>query len=233
MLLIQKNIQMKKTSGYILIIAVLISVLAGCSTSSLLTKGLNASVSNDINKIPDLPEYIVLNTDSLKKQDEPVTVKRIKALFIPAIIFWDWSYVYQCDISNRYFENIFKEIISHKTEEAQLESLLKGKQIEITLLKTPATSLYKTAGSMLILLYSYSYTVEERMYTNGQALEVRYRILNDGKELKTDSYTHFFNQSLPNNKMSMSNFAGDYMNSLSDEYVFACNEFIDKLIENL
>jgi hypothetical protein len=75
--------------------------------------------------------------------------------------------------------------------------------------------------------------VEERMYTNSQALEVRYRILNDGKELKTDSYTHFFNQSLPNNKMSMSNFAGDYMNSLSDEYVFACNEFIDKLIENL
>ena len=105
-------------------------LLTACLTQKKLSEIVQSKVENEVMSNHRIEsDFIVLNSDSLNKQENCVEVKKGKSYFIPAIIFWAWSQKLNCEISGQYFSSIFASILTEKSKEFNLSKHLGGQKI--------------------------------------------------------------------------------------------------------
>lgn len=178
-------------------------------------------------------DFIVLNSDSLNKQENCVEVKKGKSYFIPAIIFWAWSQKLNCEISGQYFSSIFASILTEKSKEFNLSKHLGDRKLEISLIEVPSGFEYSNNGYFAYALVFYSYGFGELIQPVHQKFIFRYRITEKGTELKSDRFEFIFANQLVNSKFSTVKFINNYLDQLSSDFEMKSNEFIDRIIEDL
>lgn len=228
---------MNVSNGYfksLIVILIPIFLFTGCLSKKNLSELVQSKVETEIisnHKFEN--KLIVLNTDSLKKSDNYVVVKNGKSYFIPAILVWAWNKKFNCEISSEYFSSLFASILTEKAKEFNLEKHLGNKKMEISLIQVPSKFIYSNNGYFVYGLVFYSYGFGETLQPNNQQFILKYRITENGEELKTDRYIFKFENQISNSKFSTNKFIEKYIDQLSADFDIICNEFIDKLIEDL
>jgi len=209
-------------------------LFTGCLTQKKLTELVQSKVENEVvsnHKVEN--EFIVLNTDSLNKPEKSVIVKKGKSYFIPAILVWAWSQKLNCEISGQYFSSVFAGILTEKSKEFNLDKHLGNKKLEISLVQVPSGFIYSNNGYFVYALVFYSYGFGELIQQDHQKFVFRYRITENGTELKSDRFEFVFANQLQNTKFSTTKFVEKYIDQLSSDFEIKSNEFIDRIIEDL
>lgn len=160
----------------------------GCSTTKTLSRDLSKYVKPGMETPAQLPDFITLKLDFPQSSDSLVTVKRIKASVIPLILFSSWTWQYQCNINEHFFENILVATLERKSVEYQLGNLLQDKHLELSLEQIPNEFVYNNSGMYMYLLYVYSYIVDQHFYMKNQAFRIKYRLMKGDVEIKQNTY---------------------------------------------
>lgn len=219
---------------YVTLIASVLVIFSfgGCSTTKTLSRDLSKYVKPGMETPAQLPDFITLKLDFPQSSDSLVTVKRIKASVIPLILFSSWTWQYQCNINERFFENILVATLERKSVEYQLGNLLQDKHLELSLEQIPNEFVYNNSGMYMYLLYVYSYIVDQHFYMKNQAFRIKYRLMKGDVEIKQNTYNYLFQNVMPNTKFSFRDFENTYMTQLESDYAICCNKFVDDMVED-
>ena len=224
----------KRYLKFVIFILVSAFLFSSCLSQKKMTELVQSKVEKEIVSNHHLEnEFIVLNTDSLKKSDNYVVVKNGKSYFIPAILVWAWNKKIDCEISGQYFSSLFAALLIDKVKEFNLEKHLGNKKMEISLIQVPSNFVYSNSGYFIYALVFYSYGFGETIQPNNQQFVFKYRITENGEELKTDRFVFKFENQIQNTRFSTNKFVEKYIDQLSADFEIKSNEFIEKIIEDL
>lgn len=174
----------------LLLILILILLLTSC----LGTKKYNGFVcrkikSNSYQQSKKLNDFVQIRTDSLVMPDTLSTCKKLKSLFIPAILYWQWENTIKCDLNPSTPTSILHSFIESYADSVKLKEKLNGQTLELSILKIPSSFIWTYKGHCIIFLVAYTIGELEAIYPLGQYLKVNYRLLKGGQETKTGTLT--------------------------------------------
>ncbi len=93
---------------------------------------------------------------------KPVTTEnsftRLKHLFIPAIFYWQWNTVIQCQLRTDFSIQFFKKEINKYADSLNLSDKLGKKKLIINIEQFPNAFVYTRKGRFIFVLVAYSYS---------------------------------------------------------------------------
>ncbi len=221
---------------FLKLVFILISILLfqSCLSNKKIAELVEAKVGNEIRTPKTVnTDILLLNTDSLKKSDAVVVVKKGKSFVIPAIFFWMWNKDTNCEINTMYFSNLFAGILIEKANEFKLEKHLGNKKIEISLVKVPARFTYANSGTIIYGLVFYTYNFSETIRIDDQEFVFAYRITQEGTEIKADRYTYSFDTAYRDFSLRSEKFIEKYLDQMKMDFEKKSSDFIERIIEEL
>src|ERR1035437_8863451 len=79
--------------------------------------------------------FMQITTDSLVDFDTVSTSKKIKSLFIPAILYWQWENTIRCDLNPSFSINILRSSVESYADSVNLKEKLNGQTLELSIRK--------------------------------------------------------------------------------------------------
>lgn len=108
-----------------LFVLALVFVLQGCLSGKKITQIIEQKIGSEVKEKRAVnTDILLLNTDTLPKQDAVVVVKKGKSFIIPAVFLWMWNKNIDCELNTMYFSSLFSEILIEKADEFKLEKHL-------------------------------------------------------------------------------------------------------------
>ena len=181
---VSTNFNKTNTMKCLLLNFIIIFLLAGCMGTKKYSRFVNQELSSNSNHNKDSSNIFIFKTDSLPKHDSNVTSKKIKSLFIPAILYWQWENTICCEFNSSVPTNILTSTITSYSDSIKLGDRLNGQKIELSIDRIPSTFIYTYKGYTIIFLVAYMIREIEAIYPQEEILKVRYRIMDGNKELK-------------------------------------------------
>jgi len=207
-------------------------------SSCISTKNFTAVVKSKISETKfDSHSFdstsISLVVSTLNKNDSLVTVKKVKAYFIPAIFYWGWNRTYGCDISSEYFVNKFSEILKNKAIEFNIAKHLGTRKLELKIEEVPSYFSYTKNGMFLYAVFAYGYSMTEAIYPDEKKFKVSYCIREGETIFKQGSFENRLSQPMPNTYGTTSKFIGKYLDKLNENMALQSNALLDKIVDEL
>lgn len=218
----------------ILLFVTLILLFTSCITVSEFDTTVRKRVETEmtVDSLVDT-KYLLLKTDKLVAAKEPIEVKKLSSFMVPLGVFWGWERSYDCNISSKYFSNIFATTLRQKERELELRKCLGNKRLEITLEEVPKGFLYSNTGTVYFFVVVYFYDFDEVIYPQEQTLKISYRVMQGDNELKKDTFTYQFKEPVKNSVHASMDFLDFYMQDIRANFETKSSEFIERIIEEL
>ena len=175
-----------------------------------------------------------ITTDSLVDFDTVSTSKKIKSLFIPAILYWQWENTIRCDLNPSFSINILRSSVESYADSVNLKEKLNGQTLELSIGKIPSSFIWTHKGYCIIFMVAYYISELEAIYPMDQNLIVNYRLLRDNKETKNGSII-IKNTDLPvkNVWKSTKKFTWRYLDQYGNNIKNLSKLLIDKLLTEI
>lgn len=206
-------------------------------SSCISTKRISGIIKNNLLEIPEVneicPNFVILNTDSLPKTDSVVTVKKEKSFLIPAVFFWAWNSTMQCEINNKYLTQVFESVLYDKIKVYNLEKFIGNRTLEISLKQIPNQFKYTNNGSLIFVLYFYSYNYQELVYRNEQKFALSYKYIAQDGTSRGNTLTYNFQPVYKNKGFTGYGFVNEYIRNLRFDFDRKSSDFIEQIIEDL
>lgn len=209
--------------------------------SCVSTKTLKYTIDNNIpqnnNKIEFLKtNYLTLEADSLLSADNETSVKRKSSYLIPLIVYWTWKSTSECTLTNRYFVNLFNEVLIKKNNDFPYEKYIQPRKLIIELTSVPNTFYFTNRGSYIVMpqfLGVGIYFTYEDIYPKNQKLSIKYKLISENDVIKQGEKYIDFNY--PNSSTLDPSDLGleNYLDNLKKEFEFQSSLMIDKVIDDL
>ena len=217
-----------------LFVLALVFVLQGCLSGKKITQIIEQKIGSEVKEKRAVnTDILLLNTDTLPKQDAVVVVKKGKSFIIPAVFLWMWNKNIDCELNTMYFSSLFSEILIEKADEFKLEKHLGNKKIEISLVKVPSSFTYSNNGTIIYGLVFYTYNFSESIRVKEQEFVFAYRITQEGKEIKSDRYTYSFDTTYRDFTFRSEKFIEQYLDQMKRDFEKKSSDFIERIIEEL
>lgn len=214
-------------------LAVALSVVS-CSTTKTVTQTANSIIAQKVEQPVWSHPNIFVKTDSLSIGTEPVSVKKVRSYFIPAIIYWGGESTMEYSINNQYFVHTFTDVIQQSFTEKQLDIMLEDRILEFSLNAIPNKFIHTSQFGFLFALVAYSYTYLDIAYQEEQCYEIAYRILKDGRCLKERSVSgKTISEPLRNTSQSTQNFILSYIAALTTDFKEQSMKVIEQIENDL
>ena len=181
----------------------------------------------------DFSSFVTIKTDSLAKTDSLVTVKKEKSYFIPAVFLWAWHYQFACELSSDYMLDIFRKVLADKLREYNMEKFIGNNKLEINIKKVPNRFKYSNNGSVLFLVFAYSYHFQEVVSRENERFVLTYTFTDDLGNTRGDSISYTFPEQYKSSGLSGYYYVEDYMVGLKYDFEKKSAEFIDRIFESL
>ena len=165
---------MKSFNLKILVFFLTVVALNGCVSTSKMTKVIRDRMPNVAQPTYDYSSFVTVKSDSLIHTDSLVTVKKEKSYFIPAVFLWAWNHQLACELSSNYMLNIFRKVLADKLKEYNMEKFIGNNKLEINIKKVPNRFKYTNNGSVLFLVFAYSYHFQEVVYRENERFVLTY-----------------------------------------------------------
>jgi hypothetical protein len=227
-----------KLRNPILFAVILFSVfLSACVSTSTLKKNINNKIEGKTNQTELFnSDFLKLEADSLLFSDNEVIVKRISSYFIPLIVYWGWKGTSECKVSNRYFVNLFNEVLSKKNTDFPYQKHLASKKLILELTSVPTTFYYTNKSTYILIpqfLGAGIYYSSENIYPENQQLSIRYRLISENVIIKQGvKHLDFKN---PVSSILNPSILGieNYLDNMKTEFEFQSSLLIDNIIDDL
>ena len=227
-----------KLRNTLLFTVIIFSVFfTACVSTNTLKKNINNKIAGKINQVELYnSDFLKLEADSLLLSDNEVVVKKTSSYFLPLIIYWGWKATSECKVSNRYFVNIFNEVLSKKTTDFPYHKYLVSKKLIIELISVPTTFYYTNKSTYILMpqfLGAGIYYSSENIYPVNQQLSIRYSLYSENVIIKQGIKKLEFNN--PVSSILNPSYLGieNYLDNMKAEFEFQSNLLIDKIIDDL
>lgn len=224
---------MKSLNLKIIAFLVIFVALGGCVSTSKMTGIIRDRMPNVAQPTYDYSSFVTVKADSLIHTDSLVTVKKEKSYFIPAVFLWAWNQQLDCELSSDYMLNIFRKVLADKLKEYDMEKFIGDNKLEISILKVPNRFKYINSGSVLFLVFAYSYHYQEVVFRENESFVLTYTFTDDLGNKRGDSISYTFPEKYKNSGLSGYNYVEDYMMGLKYDFETKSAEFVDRIIESL
>ncbi len=171
-----------------IITVLLIAMLTSCMSSKKLTGYVETKIQTPTSQIAANPN-IAFDFSHLAKSDKPVVSTNLKSQLIPALLFWKWDKRIQCNIDPTIIAELFKERFLHTADSLQMNQILAGRNLDLTIESIPSSFEYRDLGNTIIFVVAYSVTSLEAIIPESTDLRVTYKLHQDGKTLKEGQVT--------------------------------------------
>lgn len=217
---------------------IIFSILfTSCISTNTLKKNIESKISGKTNKVELMnTDFLKLEADSLLLSDNEVIVKKKSSGFLPLIVYWEWKRTSECKIPNRYFVNIFNEVLSKKNADFPYQKHLASKKLILELTSVPST-FYYTNKSAYILMPQFLglgiYYSSENIYPENQQLSVRYLFISENDVIKQGEKHLDFNN--PVSSILNPSILGieNFLENLKTEFEDQSSLLIDKVVDDL
>jgi hypothetical protein len=155
-------------------------LLASCVSPMKYQNIVDSKVREFLNVKPvSTGDSLIISVQKLPAGDSLVKIKKIRNLFIPAIVFWFWENTLQCEIDPRTVgEKIAHDIAQHP----ELSKKMKGNKLELSIEAVPNEFIYSHKGYVLFVMF-YAFSGEsETIVPVWNDLRVKYWITEPGAE---------------------------------------------------
>ena len=222
----------------IIFAAVIFSVFfTSCVSTNTIRKNINDKIAGKTNQVELFnTDFLKLEADSLLLSDNEVIVKKISSYFLPFVVYWGWKGTSECKISNRYFVNIFNEVLNKKNIDFPYQKYLTSKKLIIELTSVPSTFIYTNKSTYILMpqfLGAGIYYSSENIYPKNQKLSIRYRLISENDTIKQGKKHFDFNN--PVSSILNPSFLGidNYLDNMKTEFELQCSLLIDNIIDDL
>lgn len=220
----------------LLMVAITVS-LSGCVSTKTVKKYVQSALPKNAKELVTQPvnltDYTLICTDTLHQTDSVFSVKRTKAYFVPAIVFWAWNSTFETDLNKNIFLKALATTFEERGTEFELKKHLEGRKLIVEVERLPASFRYSNGGWGLFLLYSYTYSFGENIQAENQIFRVRYKIIDHDVEIAHDVFERSFSSVLNNNYSATDKFVSQYMNNTTENFKKACEDLFDKIVDSL
>ncbi|MBN2766938.1 MAG: hypothetical protein JXR27_11245 [Paludibacteraceae bacterium] len=224
---------MKSFNLKILVFFLTVVALNGCVSTSKMTKVIRDRMPSVAQPTYDYSSFVTVNSDSLIHTDSLVTVKKEKSYFIPAVFLWAWNHRLACELNSDYMLNIFRKVLADKLKEYNMEKFIGNNKLEINIKKVPNRFKYTNNGSVMFLVFAYSYHFQEVVYRENESFELTYVFTDDNGNQRGDSISYTFPVEYKTAGLSGYSYVQDYMVGLKYDFEMKTAEFVDRIIEGL
>ncbi|MDO9153171.1 MAG: hypothetical protein Q7U47_05600 [Paludibacter sp.] len=137
-------------------------LFASCVSTSTLKQTISRKISGNINQVELFnTTYLKLNADSLLSTNNEVMVRKKSSYIIPLVVYWGWKRSVECNLTNRYFVNLFSDILKNKNADFPYKKLFGDKILLLELTSVPSAFNLINKGSYFL-------------FPNIHGLEVKY-----------------------------------------------------------
>lgn len=224
---------MKSFNLKILVFFLTVVALNGCVSTLKMTKVIRDRMPNVAQPTYDYSSFVTVKSDSLIHTDSLVTVKKEKSYFIPAVFLWAWNHQLACELSSNYMLNIFRKVLADKLKEYNMEKFIGNNKLEINIKKVPNRFKYTNNGSVLFLVFAYSYHFQEVVYRENERFVLTYTFTDDLGNTRGDSISYTFPEQYKSSGLSGYYYVEDYMVGLKYDFEKKSAEFIDRIFESI
>ncbi len=220
---------MKYTFALLLFLSISFSA---CVTPERLNRLTEHSLGT---KRPNYPnqfeDYVFVDTNNLPHQHTMADAKKVKHLFIPAIVYWQWEKNIECTIDPQFTIHLFMEEAMKMAEEKELKKRLDGQKLELSFTEIPNKYLYSHKGYTIVFLFAYAVADAEHLFPNQNTFKIKYRLLRDNAESSVGEIILSHNmQSMHNTRSSTGKFTSAFLEAYQLEIKRLGKEFTNKLI---
>ena len=168
----------------------LLLIMTSCISTHHFNDIVRERYGNNNISVPEIPQksYISFDINQLQNQSL-VTSKKLKNLFIPAIIYWQWDNTIEWKLNPLKYGSYFCRQMTLYADSLNLDKILQNRKIKITIENFPNSFYYTHKGFTLILVVSYLYSDVETIIPDEKELKLTYQITkNDSTEFSNTVY---------------------------------------------
>ena len=222
----------------------------------LFTSCIGKKTINDIVK----EQYAKTNSEPFDNQNYSITnqfdndslvkTKKIKSMFIPAILYWGFSSTLSTEFNNIIPVNLINNHAYEYANAIEFKTKLKGKKIYLNFKSLPKKFELKQSNNTLFVFFSVIITYKNNIKQDDSNLELEYKIVENENEIKSGTiiitnqdFTDYKTDlsgikncySILNNCKSKSTkvFVKNYLNFYEEKTKILSKIIIDKLSEKL
>ena len=129
--------------------------------------------------------------------------------------------------------NMFKNVLVDKLQEYNLEKHIGDGKIEIDIMKLPNHFKYTNNGSIVYMVFAYSYHFQEMLYRENETFELKYTFTDNYGNKRSDTINYVFPQAYQGAGLSAYKFVEDYLIGLKSDFEVKSEDFIYQIIESL
>jgi hypothetical protein len=214
-------------------VVILLSItLFSCVTPDRLNKLTENNLGHKSANYPmQFDDYVFVNTNNLPLQNAMAVSKKVKHLFIPAILFWHWEKNIECVIDPQYAIHLFMEEAMKMAEVKELKKRLDGQKIEISFEEIPNKYLYSHKGHTIILVFAYAVADAEHLFPTNNGFKIKFRLLKGETETSNGEITLGHNlEAMHNTRSSTGKFTDAFLDAYKLDIKRMGKEFTSKLI---
>ena len=136
---------------------------------------------------------VIVKTDSLIKEDTLVRSKKNSALFIPALLYWQWDNTIRCDLNPSIGSNILQTSIEAYSDSLKLYEKLNGQVLELSIRSVPVSFVWTHYGHFAFFIAGYTFRDTKVILPVKGTLVVDYRLFKGNQMTKNGTITFEYN----------------------------------------
>ncbi len=213
----------------ILVIAVAVS---GCISSKRIDGFVHKYYAKNPIKKAENPNWVYNNSN--KSIDSFSTSERTKALFIPAILYWQWHTIVYSDLNDNIVNLRFYHYLNSKSDSLELPELLNGRKID-KFTEAPDGFFYIHKGFSIILIVAYSVSDLVAIKPIEDPYRLKYVLYDHNQKRIDEGEVSMDNTELPMKNVwkSAKKFTWAYLDEYHKHQDMAFAGLIDKIENNL
>lgn len=216
-------------------------LILGILTSSLLTscigtKKFSAFVAPKFQEEQSTysNDDIIFDLTGLETKSDSITSTKVKSLFIPALLYWEWNNSLKCEISPNIVGQVFQRNFHQFSSIFNIQEFLQGKKLEIKVENIPNSFSYTYKGNTIILIFAYSISELEAIFPLEQDLTINYKLTQNGSILKEGRLTvKNTDKPIQNVSKSTKKFIWYYIDQFKENNKNMTKELVEKLLAEL
>lgn len=159
-------------------VLLLTTLLQGCISTDRFTRIVRQKLTQiDSVQSPLYVPYLSLATDNLYIQDSIAQVKKVKATFLPLVLYWERTQLLKCMIRQDVPVRIFRRELARLADSLSLQTALKDMKLELSLDSFPSGFFYSHRNQAYFPLFDFVVFETNLMTPDIEVLKVNYRVL--------------------------------------------------------
>lgn len=178
--------------------------------------------------------YIQFKADKLPQTDTLVQVKKVRTLFVPALLYWQWEGTKKCELNARKYADVFFAKFQFYADSLDLKPQLNGQRLEITMENIPHCFFYMEKGYIVFLFYTSITNDLEAIYPQREELGFSYRLYS-GDVVTQSGFIEIerFDEFMENQSWSTKKFTWQYLEQYEQSIVDLSKAAVERLITQL